>query len=285
MKIKRIVTLIFVVCFLAAVAAGYFGARENNRLTVTEYTVSSEKLPVSFSGFKIAQVSDFHNPKSTKLVDSLVEQIENCKPDIIAVTGDLIDSRDTQIDIALDFIERICEIAPVYFVTGNHEGRISEYPRLRNGLEALGVNVLENECVTVERDGKYINLLGLNDPIFNTEKNIGGKRLLSRWIRQAEVDRSRYTVVLSHRPEYNLAYSSQKMELALTGHAHGGQIRLPFIGGIYSPGQGLFPKYEGGMYELDKTVMIVSRGIGNSIFPVRLNNPPELVTVTLEKSE
>lgn len=283
MRLKKLLIIITVVFILALSGAGIYGIYENNRLVVTEYTVKNEKIPDSFSSFKIAQVSDFHNPKSEKLFNKLVDEIKNCQPDIIAITGDFIDSRDTQIDIALDFIEEIRGIAPIYFVTGNHEGRIDDYLRLKNGLEDLGVEVLENECVTLERDGRYINLLGIDDPAFLYIPNVGGKRLLARQIRNANLDRSRYTVLLAHHPEYWRAYTEQKIELALTGHAHGGQIRLPFVGGVYAPGQGFFPEYTGGMYDLDGTVMIVSRGIGNSVFPVRFNNPPELVVVTLEK--
>ena len=282
MRIKRILITVIVVFCLIAVVMGILGVRENEKLVVTDYTVKSDRIPQAFSGYKIAQISDFHNPRSTELVDKVVKAVEECQPDIIVITGDLIDSRDTQINIALDFVTRISTVSPVYFVTGNHEGRINDYQRLKNGLENLGVKVLENECEVLEKDGGKINLVGLEDPAFNEVRDIGGKRLLSGWIKEIGFDKENYTVLLGHHPEYPLAYSDCEIDLALTGHAHGGQIRLPLIGGLYAPGQGLFPKYDGGLYELSSvSTMIVSRGIGNSIYPVRLNNPPELVVITL----
>ena len=284
MRFKKILIIIIAVLVLVAVATGVSGAYENERLVVTDYVIINEKIPESFSDYKIVQVSDFHNPKSTKLVDKVVKAVEDCSPDIIVITGDLIDSRDTQINIALDFVTRISEFAPVYFITGNHEGRINDYQRLKNGLENIGVTILENECEVLHKDGEEINLVGLKDLAFNDVPDIGGKRLLSGWIADIDYDRDNYTVLLAHHPEYPLAYSEQNIDLALTGHAHGGQIRLPLIGGLYAPGQGLFPKYEGGVYELsDMTTMIVNRGIGNSIYPFRINNPPEVVAITLEK--
>jgi len=282
MKKKRILIVLIVFVCLVLFGTGLLGYFENRKLVITEYSYANEKIPEEFSGFKIAQVSDFHNPRSEEPTKKLIKAIKDSKPDIIVITGDLIDSRNTRIDIALDFVSKITEVAPVYFVTGNHEGRITEYQRLRNGLESIGVIILEDECVQIERGGKSINILGLNDPAFHLIPNVGGARLLKMHIRDANVDRSKFTVVLAHHPEYRDAYDSQKMELVLCGHAHGGQIRFPAAGGLYSPGQGLFPEFDAGMYKLDYSTMIVSRGIGNSAFPFRLNNPPELVIVTLE---
>ena len=283
MRIKKIFIIIIIILGLVAVVTWLCGAYENERLTVTDYVIINKRIPKSFSDYKILQISDFHNPKSEELVDKTVKAVESCQPDIIVITGDLIDSRDIQINTALDFVERIVPVAPVYYITGNHEGRISDYQRLKNGLENLGVRVLENECVEIEKDGEKINLIGLQDPFFKKEEGMGGNRLFSKWIEETKFNREYYTVLLCHYPQFNKVFYEQEIDLVLTGHTHGGQIRLPLVGGLYAPGQGLFPKYYGGKYELsDVTTMIINRGIGNSAFPFRINNPPEVVMVTLE---
>jgi predicted MPP superfamily phosphohydrolase len=202
---------------------------------------------------------------------------------MIAITGDLIDSRNTDIEIALHFAEKATEIAPCYYVNGNHESRIANYDDLRDGLKSLGVIVLENEKKEFEKDGEKITVIGLNDPDFlpnDLRENSDG--IVEGFLEDLSENERDFSILLSHRPELFDLYVENKINLTLCGHAHGGQFRLPFLGGIVAPNQGLFPKYDSGNFKEKSTNMIVSRGIGNSIIPFRFNNRPEVVLIELD---
>ncbi len=249
----------------------------NGALEVNRYTVSSERLPRSFDGYKIAHISDLHNAELGKSNERLLNLIESTAPDIIAITGDLIDSRNTDIDIALEFAEGAVKIAPCYYVSGNHEARVKDYGRLKSGLTELGVTVLENQKYDLCINGETVCLIGVSDPEFvdsDTDSALGEL-----------TDGDDYTVLLSHRPELFELYTKYDVDLALSGHAHGGQFRLPFVGGMAAPNQGIFPKYDAGLYTEGSTNMIVSRGIGNSLFPFRINNRPEVILIELNLGE
>ncbi|MCH5344916.1 MAG: metallophosphoesterase [Acetatifactor sp.] len=253
---------------------------------VNEITVSSDRVPPAFSGFRIAQVSDLHNAEFGEDNIALLTMISECDPDIIVITGDLVDSSRTDIDIALAFAEEAVKIAPTYYVTGNHEAAISRYDVLRSGLEMAGVIVLEDEAVRLEYKGESITLIGLSDPDFTIKGDLFGEvpAMVNTKLRNLMDGESRYTVLLSHRPELFETYVSGGVDLILSGHAHGGQFRLPFVGGLIAPDQGLFPKYDAGLYTGGDTNMVVSRGIGNSVIPIRFNNRPEIVVVELRGS-
>ena len=258
----------------------------NKALMINEITIKNEKIPDNFSGFRIAQVSDLHNAEFGKDNKKLLSLLETCEPDVILLTGDLVDSRNTDIEIAISFSEKASAIAPTYYVSGNHEARIDEYEDLIEGLENAGVQVLKNESVLLEQSGNSICVAGMEDPSFVTDYLFGDSEtvaidVLSELIR----DEAIFTILLSHRPELFDAYVECKADLVFSGHAHGGQFRLPFIGGIVAPNQGLFPEYDAGQFTEGSTNMIVSRGIGNSILPFRINNRPEIVLVELKSEE
>ena len=255
----------------------------NTALMVNTVTVTAGRIPAAFSGFRIAQVSDLHNAEFGENNVRLLELLSESGPDIIVITGDLVDSGHTDIDIAISFVEEAARIAPVYYVTGNHEASLSQYDRLRNGLEAADVSMLEDRAMELERDGEKITLVGLSDPDFTVRSDIFGEvpAMVSTKLESLADTESSYTILLSHRPELFESYASSGIDLVLSGHAHGGQFRLPFIGGLVAPNQGLFPKYDAGLYTESSTQMVVSRGIGNSIIPVRFNNRPEIVVVEL----
>ena len=271
---------IFSVALLTVIIWTIWG---NTALMVNTVTVTAGRIPAAFSGFRIAQVSDLHNAEFGENNVRLLELLSESRPDIIVITGDLVDSGHTDIDIAISFAEEAARIAPVYYVTGNHEARLSQYDRLRNGLEAAGVSMLEDRAVELERDGEKITLVGLSDPDFTVRGDIFGEvpAMVSTKLESLADTESSYTILLSHRPELFESYASSGIDLVLSGHAHGGQFRLPFIGGLVAPNQGLFPKYDAGVYMESSTQMVVSRGIGNSIIPVRFNNRPEIVIVEL----
>ena len=258
--------------------------RGNTAIEINTITVSSKSLPVEFDRFKIAQISDLHNAEFGKNNTKLISLLEKAKADIIVITGDIIDSRRTNIDKAVYFAERAVKIAPTYYVNGNHESRLSntKYNHLIKSLEQAGVTVLENDISDISVGDKIITLIGINDPGFRKElvdDNV--KQNIAQQIMSSISEKDNYKVLLAHRPEYFDVYAD-KVDLVLAGHAHGGQFIIPFVGGLVAPGQGLLPKYYDGIYKHNTTYMIVSRGIGNSIFPFRINNRPVIVLAELQ---
>ena len=243
----------------------------NTALEVNEWRIRSERLPGSFDGFRIAQVSDLHNTENDKLLPLL----EKAEPDLIVLTGDLIDSRDTDVEAALEFVREAVKLAPCCYVSGNHESRVPEREELWAGLRELGVVMLDNASMELERDGEAICLMGLADPDF------GGN--YGAMLEELTAEVQEYTVLLSHRPELFEVYAEFGVDLVFSGHAHGGQFRLPILGGLVAPHQGLFPEYDAGLFEQNGTAMLVSRGVGNSIIPIRFNNRPEIVVAILER--
>ena len=254
----------------------------NTALEVNEYEVVSDRIPQGFEGFRIAQVSDLHNAEFGEGNEKLIQLLSQTDPDIIVLTGDLIDSRHTDIEIALDFARQAIKLAPVYYVSGNHEARVREYEDLKMGLAEAGVVILENQNVQITREGESITLMGIDDPSFQEDYLFGDSESVARQaIDDLQNESEGYTILLSHRPELFDLYVDTGMDLVFSGHAHGGQFRLPFVGGLVAPNQGFFPKYDAGQFTEENTTMIVSRGVGNSIIPIRFNNRPEIVLVTL----
>ena len=281
-KSKTILTLIL---FLLIILIGWtlWG---NTALEVNEYEIVSDRIPQGFDGFRIAQVSDLHNAEFGEGNSKLIQLLSQTEPDIILLTGDLIDSRQTNIKIALAFAQEAMKIAPVYFVSGNHEARVIEYEDLKMGLSEAGVNVLENQIVEITREGDSITLMGIDDPSFQENYLFGdAEGVAKQTIETLQRESDGYTVLLSHRPELFELYVETGMDLVFSGHAHGGQVRLPFIGGLVAPNQGFFPKYDAGLFSEENTTMIVSRGVGNSIVPLRFNNRPEIISVDLNLSK
>ena len=275
-------TIIVVLCVVLCAALAVHG---NQGLKRTDYTLSGSRVPEAFDGFRIAHISDLHNAQMGKDNKNLLALLEAAQPDIIAITGDIIDSRRTDMEIALRFVREAVKIAPCYYVPGNHEARLSAYEGFQQKMIDAGVTVLEDTAVPVGRSGERIIIQGVKDPSFyrgylgEDETQIMKTQLLTL------PKEDEFTVLLSHKPELFLVYVAHGADLVLSGHAHGGQIRLPWIGGLYTPSQGLFPEYDAGMYTQQGVSMIVSRGIGNSAFPLRINNPPEVVMIELKHTE
>lgn len=277
-KSKTILTLI---SFLLIILIGWtlWG---NTALEVNKYEIVSDRIPQGFDGFRIVQVSDLHNAEFGEGNSKLLELLSQTEPDIIVLTGDLIDSRNTDIEIALAFAREALKIAPVYYVSGNHEARVREYEEIKMGLAEAGVIVLENQKVNITREGETITLMGIDDPSFRGDYLFGDAESVARQaIHDLQNESDGYTILLSHRPELFSLYVETEMDLVFSGHAHGGQFRLPLIGGLVAPNQGFFPKYDVGLFSEDNTTMIVSRGVGNSIIPLRFNNRPEIISVEL----
>ena len=278
-KSKTILTLISLF-FIILIAWTLLG---NTALEVNEYEIVSDRIPQGFDGFRIAQVSDLHNTEFGEGNSKLIGLLSQTEPDIIVLTGDLIDSRQTDIEIAFSFARDAMKIAPVYFVSGNHEARVSEYEDLKMGLAEAGVIVLENQKVEITRDGEAITLMGIDDPSFQESYLFGDVESVAKQaIEMLQSESDGYTVLLSHRPELFELYVKTGMDLVFSGHAHGGQFRLPFLGGLVAPNQGFFPEYDAGLFSEGITNMIVSKGVGNSIIPIRFNNRPEIILAELK---
>lgn len=255
----------------------------NTALQLNTVTVAFPNLPESFNGFRIAQVSDLHNAEFGQNNEKLLDMLRSAQPDMIAITGDLIDSYNADVTVAVEFAKMAMEIAPCYYVTGNHESRVDQYFKLKEDLKALGVVVLENRRMELERQDERITLIGVNDPAFQTDYLTGDAATATQSQLQQLTDGENYTILLSHRPELLDVYAQSGVNLVLSGHAHGGQFRLPFIGGLVAPNQGLLPAYDEGLHTQGRTTMVVSRGLGNSIIPFRFNNRPEVVLIELQK--
>lgn len=239
----------------------------NLTVGLTKLTITEETLPMAFHGLKIAHVSDLHN---SHLWKQTIRQLQKAQPDIICITGDMVDCSHTNVQVALDFAEEAVKIAPCYYITGNHELNLAktDYETLITGLKHAGVYVLEDEAVTLERGDAQLRLVGTD----------WGSTQYQGELSQFDG----YKILLAHDPKHFESYAQAGYDLVLTGHIHGGQFRLPFVGGLYGPGQGLFPQYDSGVYSNNTADMVVSRGIGNSVFPVRFANRPEVILITLK---
>lgn len=285
--IKSAIVLLIVIALLL------FCSYQNRHLETTYYTYKAEHLDAEFDGYRIVQISDLHNAKFGKDNQKLVDRIRECEPDMIVLTGDLVDSNHTNVDRAVQFVDEVVKICPVYYVTGNHEYWLeaSEYDELMSGLTGAGAVILDDQVVEISRGDAKFRLVGLDDRSLSdgtlealfSDESIGHDQAGQKeeTADNENSEKKEFTVVLAHEPQYLARYASAGVDLVLSGHAHGGQFRLPFVGGIVAPDQGFFPEYTAGEYYMDGTEMIVSRGLGNSVIPVRLFNYPEIVCVEL----
>ncbi|MNZ38291.1 putative metallophosphoesterase [compost metagenome] len=281
-KKKRLLYIIPLL-LAAAIAFSYF---ENNAIGVTTFKVSSPKLPEGTGTYRIVQLSDVHSKWFGKNQQRLVRKVSRLKPDLIVVTGDLIDSRKYNNGASLVLMKQLVELVPVYYVTGNHEFGSNKFIGFKHALDDMGVHVLRNRSELLQLGDGAIRIAGVDDPVFNKEADGDVDKInqyLDAALQDAE-DRDVYTILLSHRPELFEVYVQRQIDLTFSGHAHGGQVRLPFIGGLVAPGQGFLPQYDAGRYEAEDSTMIVSRGLGNSIIPQRLFNRPEVVLLELSRS-
>ena len=283
MKNLRKKRMILITAVIVLICLAIWTLWSNTALEITEYEIMSDRIPQVFDGFRIAQISDLHNAEFGEGNWKLIQMLSQTDPDIIVLTGDLIDSRQTDLDVALEFAWQAGKIARVYYVSGNHEARVPEYEDVKNGLVKAGVVILENQKVQITREGESITLMGIDDPSFQESYLFGdAEGVAKQAISDLQDASDGYTILLSHRPELFDTYVDSGVDLVFSGHAHGGQFRLPFVGGLVAPNQGVFPRYDAGQFTEENTAMLVSRGAGNSIIPVRFNNRPEIVVAQLK---
>lgn len=256
-----------------------FAYIENNCITINEIEIENKKIPTGFNGYKIVHLSDLHNKSFGKDQKTLIRKIEKINPDLVVITGDIIDSRRYDEKPSLKLVEEISKTYPVYYVSGNHEMRSGKFPDLEVKLKKEGATVLRNEGKILKSGQDEIMILGIDDPtLFKKKESVVVDYEIKKAIKS---NNNKYKILLSHRPEKFPVYINNKIDLSFCGHAHGGQVRLPLIGGIIAPNQGWFPKYTSGKYEDGISSMVVSRGLGNSRAPLRVFNRPEIVVVTL----
>ncbi|MBT2582691.1 metallophosphoesterase [Planococcus sp. ISL-109] len=273
---KKLIALLFVALLLWG-----FVWVNNKWIVTTEYTIQSEKLPDAFAGKRIVQVSDLHNTEFGNEQKSLVSKVKAANPDVIFITGDLIDSNHYDLGRSLAAVDGLVEMSEVYYVIGNHEvssNRLDD--EIIPALEERGVEVLRNRSVMWEEDGESVRIGGIDDPLMDVFFN--EEEFTRNSITEAGLGEE-FTLLLAHRPEQLEVYASEGVDAVFAGHAHGGQIRIPGLGGLIAPGQGWFPDMTEGVFESGDTQLILSRGLGNSGFPLRIFNLPEVVVVTLEK--
>ncbi len=275
------VILVFATIFTVFVVYG------NYSLETETIAVKSTKIPYEFDGYKIAHVSDFHNRESDKFQENVISALREAEPDIIVITGDIIDKHRTNTKTALLFAGELLTIAPVYYVRGNHEFYVQQnFYILHNDfikkLEALGVKVMMNESVKLELSpGAVINLYGM-DELYAYGANIDYTEETARkFCQEFNVNKDEFNVLLSHHPERIDIYAEYGFDAVFSGHAHAGQFRF-FGQGILAPDQGWFPKYTSGLYEVNGSQLVLSRGLGNSTFPFRLFNKPHLIIAELD---
>ena len=271
---KKTAAAVFMIIALVCLTGVFLIRDSAENLELTRYTAENAGLPESFAGFKIVQLSDFHG---AEFIDDIVSTVKAEKPDIIALTGDFItDGGD--LPAVRELAQRLTDICDVYFVSGNHDFASGKIDELSDILKACGVKYLRNEYVVLERRGERIVLAGVEDPnswadLESPEEFIGRLR--------AEFPDD-YVALLGHRNYWMEKYPELPVQLILCGHAHGGIVRIPGIGGLLGTDRTLFPDYEAGKYDNGRYTMIVSRGIGNSVALPRFFNRPEIVGVVLK---
>lgn len=269
----KIVLLFLVIVFALLIWGG-------NDIVTSEYYVGSEKIPKDFDGYRIVQISDLHNKEFGKNQNKLVTKVKKANPDLIVITGDIVDRRKWGTKYMEEFVSQINGIAPIYYVSGNHEVWSFKYDEVKKILEKYDVNILDDEVDTIRRGESEIQIAGIIDTGFEDREEYVPEILKNL---KNKIKSNEYSILLSHRPEHIQDYSEVGYDLVFSGHAHGGQIRLPFIGGIYAPHQGFMPKYTKGVVNMGDTKMVVSRGLGNSVIPIRILNRPEITVTVLKK--
>jgi len=245
-------------------------------LTVTRYEVSSDRLPESFDGFRIVQLSDLHGSEFGEDNERLVCAVEKEDPDIIVLTGDFIGDEEEFLEVQT-LVKKLVQLAPVYYVSGNHEWVGGWLDAFAEMLDAAGAEYLRNEYITIERGGESIVLAGVEDP--NGPADMITPDELVYIINSEYPDA--FTVLLAHRNYWIDKYPDLGVDIIMCGHSHGGIVRLPGIGGLFDTDRDFFPEYDSGLYASGRYSMIVSRGLGNSVPVPRFLNTPEIVTLIL----
>lgn len=265
-----------IILALIAAAAAFLIKDSRDDLEISRYEVASQKLPESFDGFKIVQLSDLHGAEFGEDGMELVEKVKELEPDIIALTGDFV-TDEGDLAAVEKLAARLVKLCPVYFISGNHEFGSGLAVKVRNILERAGVKYLSNEYLTINRGDDEILLGGVEDPLAYADMLSPDE--LAQKMNDAAPDA--FKILLGHRNYWMTEYPELPVDLIFCGHAHGGLIRIPGVGGLIGTDRRLFPDFDAGQFNNGRYTLIVSRGLGNSVPIPRIFNRPEIVCVEL----
>lgn len=274
-KIRRLLALLA----LFALAAG-FVYWQNFTLQVEPVELFFESLPPQFDGLRVAELSDLHGRSFGKNNVRLLRTLQKARPDMICICGDLFDEK-TDLTMLEPLLTGLTDIAPVYYVTGNHEWQVKNLRELLQKMRAWGVTVLENEGRVLSRGGAEMVVAGVHDPCGPYDMKTPAA--LVRELRSAQGND--FILMLSHRNDELAMWSQLGVQLVLSGHCHGGVVRLPFVGGVFGTRRELFPEYDAGVYRQDGTTLFVSRGLGYTNVHFRLFNRPHVPIMILRSGK
>lgn len=289
----KILINVFIMGIIALMGLLFRSSLERKKIEICRYNVKSDKI----SGkIKIVMLADLHSKDYGSDNKRLLEMIQKEKPDIILIAGDMfVGSRKDDCQVAISIMKKLSEIAPVYYGLGNHEERVKDYIDEFGGdkyhwyakqIKAMGITILDNQSQKVTINGKYFNITGLTAPREYFEKfnhKIMPVEVIEELVGQSQ--RDAYQILIAHNPVHLESYISWGADLTVSGHLHGGIIRLPILGGIITPQVKVLPRFSAGKYELDGKVGIVSRGLGEHTVNIRFGNLPELSVIELEASK
>lgn len=268
-----------IILALIAAAAAFLIKDSRDDLEISRYEVASQKLPESFDGFKIVQLSDLHGAEFGEDGMELVDKVGSLEPDMIALTGDFV-TDEGDLAAVEKLAARLVKLCPVYFISGNHEFGSGLAVKVRNILERAGVKYLSNEYLTISRGEDGILLGGVEDPLAYADMLSPDE--LAQKMNDAAPDA--FKILLGHRNYWMTEYPELPVDLIFCGHAHGGLIRIPGVGGLIGTDRRLFPDFDAGEYNNGRYTLIVSRGLGNSVPIPRVFNRPEIVCVELSSA-
>jgi len=286
MSRKKLRTVVWLVLWLIAVIIIVSINYYNRHLIITNYKINDPRWPAALNSWRLVQLSDIHNqategPGNNQIIGS----VQKLQPNIITITGDLFDGDRTNIPNNLQLVKELASIAPVYMVLGNHEFANDDYIKLIQLVEEAGAQVMRNELVTINDPGAPITIIGLDDPAawgwplsYKAQEQLTAKTL-NKIMALPEFNSTSPRLILAHRPELWPQYLLADPLVILSGHTHGGQIRLPLIGAIYVPNQPLLAQYDEGIFARANSYLIISRGLGNSFINCRFDNYPQIVTI------
>ena len=285
---KKRKIIISIIATLVLISGKY-----NNKIDVTEYSILNKKVPKEFNDFKIVQLSDFHSEGYKDTTDIIINKIENINPDIVVMTGDMVSWETGNIDELEKLISSLSINYSIYYINGNHEQlleltNLKEYNEFLNKIKNLGVTYIKNNFVEIFRNGESINLYEIDIPLVDsTGLYVKEDELDNDYINNklSNIKPNKFNILLSHNPLFIDKYSSWGSDLVLSGHMHGGIIRIPIIDvGVLSPEKKFFPKYDAGEFKVGDTTMIINRGIGTSSMNLRVFNKPEISVITLKSN-
>ena len=300
----EILMILAIAAVVLAAAAAFEIYREVHSFTVTHYNVTSPRLKGLCRETKVLFLSDLHNRVYGRHNERLLQAVREEKPDLILIGGDmLVGKPDEPFDTALEFVSQLPSICPVYYANGNHEGRMKEepgkygnaYTDYRKALEKCGIRLLENDIAHLNLNGQKTEICGLEFPVYTYRKfhrSCMDKNDIADYLSHFHTSDDmtaetpgkvpdQYTILLAHNPAYMDAYLEWGADLVLSGHLHGGLVRIPGLGGIVTPQGFFFPKYSGEMTREGEQTVIVSRGLGSHTLNIRLFNVPELISIHL----